>query len=53
MKELNILINLLQHVEVKGKENLNNLLASIQIVEQMIAVEQAKQKKEGVDSDDT
>lgn len=35
MDNKNILLALLNDIEVHGKKNLNNLLAAIQIVEQM------------------
>lgn len=35
MKEIENLLYLLNNIEVSGKQNLNNLLAAIQIVEKM------------------
>ena len=47
-EKLNDLFGLLNDIDVKGKKNLNNLLASIQLVEQMYAevnTEQSNQQK--------
>lgn len=35
-QELQILLSLLNSIEAHGKQNLNNLLASIQIVEKLL-----------------
>lgn len=36
MKDLDILLNLLNDIDVSGKRSLNNLLLSIQIVEKLL-----------------
>lgn len=44
-QDLNILLNLLNDIEARGKRNMNNLLLSIQIVERLLATPVEEEQK--------